>query len=162
MGNEAAIPGQHAGYWNRDTPITYDRNLLKTKGASRRKHSQIMVWHKDHINGIEIIYGKKSTGVRGGKDYKNSPCQIVTLGSSEFITCVAGTQTKAIDELIFYTNRGNIFKTGVNKGGAPFTLSHGGNKFIVYFSIGMKDFLTYIKVDFRHLPSMFGHNTAPF
>eukprot|EP00344_Euplotes_crassus_P005780 CAMPEP_0196997434 /NCGR_PEP_ID=MMETSP1380-20130617/3045_1 /TAXON_ID=5936 /ORGANISM="Euplotes crassus, Strain CT5" /LENGTH=440 /DNA_ID=CAMNT_0042413665 /DNA_START=122 /DNA_END=1444 /DNA_ORIENTATION=- len=121
-----------------------------------------MVWHKDHINGFEVMYGKNSAGVRGGKDYQNSPCQIVSLGSSEFITCVAGSQTEAIDELIFYTNKGNIFKTGVNKGGMPFTLSQGGDKFVVYFSIGMSEYMTYIKAEFRPLPAMFGRNTAPF
>lgn len=162
MGNQTIVASQHAGFWSTATPITYDRNLLKSKKASRKKHSQIMVWHKDHINGFEAYYGKKSTGVRGGKDFRNSPCQIVTLQNSEYITGVGGTQTEAIDELIFYTNKGNVFKTGVNKGGQSFTLYQGSDNFIAYFSIGMADYLTYIKVDFRFHSIGFGKYTAPF
>ena len=97
-----------------------------------------------------------------GKDIINSPCYSVILDKNEFITCVAGTYSTAVDELIFYTNTGRIYHVGQNRQGAPFTLSHGKDNYVTHFSVGMKDYLTYLSMDFKVLLPDIIRNTAPF
>ena len=124
--------------------------------------TEIRIWHREYIEGIETNYNGITTGAHQGKNVaSSSKIDTLKLGPNEYIQSITGRCGAWLDSMTITTTNGRSMKCGFSSGGHEFSMYAAGLVVInLKFEVG--NYVNYIAANFGYpMPTGFQEMSHP-